>query len=186
MKIICELNDKIILDKDGLSVKSPRVTARAIVENQDNLYAVMYSYKFNLYILPGGGVEEGEDILTTLNREIYEEVGCICDEIEELGIVAENRASLDYTQTNHYFVVKTFNASKNNHLTDAEENSQTVVQWHTFEEMSRLINNQEFECVQGKYLKARDVIALKEYERKINIDRSTQLNKNHKFNLNRT
>ncbi len=59
MKQLCELNDKILLGQDGRSCKSPRLTARAIVKNQDGLFAVMYSDKFKLYSLPGGGVEDG-------------------------------------------------------------------------------------------------------------------------------
>lgn len=59
MRVICELNDKIILGQDGLSDKVARLTARAIVRNQDGLYAVMYSDKFKLHSLPwwrrGGG-----------------------------------------------------------------------------------------------------------------------------------
>lgn len=167
MKLLCELNDKVILGQDGLSTKPPRLTARAIVKNQNSCYAVMYSEKFKLYSLPGGGIEDGEDVLTALRREIYEETGCICDEVKELGIVAENRASLDYTQINYYFVVTTTHTPGENHLTDAEQASRTVVQWHTFDEMVRLINEQDFERVQGKYLKARDVAALREYERMI-------------------
>lgn len=160
---ICELNDKIIFGQDGLSSKAPRITARAIVKNRDGLYAVMYADKFKLHSLPGGGVEDGEDVLTALRREVYEETGCICDEIKELGIVAENRASLDYTQINYYFVVTTKHTPSKNHLTEAEQANRTVVRWHTFDEMVRLINEQEFDRVQGKYLKARDVAALKEY-----------------------
>ena len=163
MKRICELNDKIILGQDGKSDKAPRLTARAIVKNQSGMYAVMCSDKFKLYSLPGGGVEDGEDVLTALCREVYEETGCICDEIKELGIVEENRASLDYTQINYYFVVTTTHTPGENHLTESEQASRTVVQWHTFEEMMQLINEQEFDRVQGKYLKARDVAALKEY-----------------------
>lgn len=163
MRVMCELNDKIILGQDGLSDKVPRLTARAIVRNQDGLYAVMYSDKFKLHSLPGGGVEDGEDVLTALRREIYEETGCVCDEIKELGIVAENRASLDYTQINYYYVVTTTHKPGENHLTESEQASRTVVQWHAFEEMMRLINEQKFDRVQGKYLKARDVAALKEY-----------------------
>lgn len=163
MKQICELNDKIILGQEGLSKKAPRITARAIVKNQDGLYAVMYADKFKLHSLPGGGVEDGEDVLTALCREVYEETGCVCDEIQELGIVAENRASLDYTQINYYFVVTTKHTPSENHLTEAEQANRTVVRWHTFDEMVRLINEQEFDRVQGKYLKARDVAALKAY-----------------------
>lgn len=163
MRVICELNDKIVLGQDGLSDKAPRLTARAIVRNQSGLYAVMYSDKFNLYSLPGGGVENGEDVQTTLRREVYEETGCTCDEVEELGIVTENRASLDYTQINYYYVVTTTHTPGETHLTEAERASRTVVQWHPFDEVLRLVSEQEFDRVQGKYLKARDVVALKEY-----------------------
>ena len=169
MKQICELNDKIVLGTEGLSTKAPRITARAIVKNQDGLYAVMYADKFKLHSLPGGGVEDGEDVLTALAREVYEETGCVCDEIQELGIVAENRASLDYTQINHYFVVTTTHAPGENHLTEAEQNSRTILKWVTWDEMVRLINEQEFDRVQGKYLKARDVVALREYSKWVEL-----------------
>ena len=165
MKQICELNDKIILGMEGMSAKAPRITARAVVQNEAGLYAVMYSEKFKLHSLPGGGVEDGEGVLTALRREVYEETGCVCDKIQELGIISENRASLDYTQINYYFVVTTTQPPSENHLTEAEQDSRTVVEWHTFDEMVRLINEQEFDRVQAKYLKARDVVALREYAR---------------------
>ena len=167
MKLICELNDKIVLGMDGMSTKAPRITARAIVKRRDGLYAVMYADKFKLHSLPGGGVEDGEDVLTALRREVYEETGCICDEIQALGIVSENRASLDYTQINYYFVVTTTHTPSENHLTEAELASRTVVKWKSFAEMVRLINEQEFERVQGKYLNARDVAALRAYASQI-------------------
>lgn len=163
MKEICELNDKIILGEDGRSEKPPRLTARAVVRNQEGLYAVIYSGKFGLYSLPGGGIEDGEDALTALRREVYEETGCSCDEIKELGIILENRASLNYTQKNYYFAVTTTHMPGKNSLTEAEQANRTEVQWKPFGEMARLINEQEFDRIQGKYLKARDVAALREY-----------------------
>lgn len=163
MREICELTDQLILGTPGLSHKPPRITARALVRRQDGLYAVMYAEKWRLYSLPGGGVEDGEDVLDALRREIWEETGCTCDVIRELGIVRENRASLDYTQINHYFVVDTAGTSGGMHLTAAEEACRTGVQWHTLEDAVRLIGNQHFDRVQGKYLRARDVAALQAY-----------------------
>ena len=129
----------------------------------------MYADKWELHSLPGGGVEDGEDVLTALRREMYEEAGCTCDEIQELGIITENRASLDYTQINYYFVVTTNQTPGENHLTEAEQANQTVVLWRSFPEMVRLIAQQEFERVQGKYLKARDVAALQEYAKWVEL-----------------
>lgn len=162
MKTIKALTDKEILGLDGLSDKPPRRTARAIVRTDAGLYAVMYSEKFNLYTLSGGGVEEGEDILTALRREVLEETGCICREIREIGIVTENRGTLDYTQINYYYAVTADRAGEN-HLTAAEQENKTTIQWHSLEDMNRLIRNQHFDRVQGKYLVARDVAALDAY-----------------------
>ena len=162
MKLICELNDKHLLGRDGLSNQPPRRTARAIVRNPEGKYAVMYAEKYNLYSLPGGGIEAGEDTLTALRREVLEETGCFCDDIQELGIVTENRGTLDYTQINYYYVVAVHRAGES-HLTEAEQASRTSVQWHTLEAMVRLIENQHFDRVQGKYLVARDVAALHKY-----------------------
>ncbi len=161
MKLITEITDKEILGTDKLSSAEPRYTARAILKN-GNLYAVMYAKKFNLYSLPGGGVDDGEDTITALKREILEETGCICVNISELGMVKENRASADYTQCSYYFVVEADRVGTPQ-LTDAEKNNKTELQWHTLTDTIKLINDFQPTTYQQQYLKARDVAALNEY-----------------------
>lgn len=161
MKLIAEITDKEILGTDELSSAEPRYTARAILKN-GNLYAVMYAKKFNLYSLPGGGVDDGEDILAALKREILEETGCTCGNISELGMVKENRASADYTQCSYYFVVEADRVGTPQ-LTDAEKNNKTELQWHTLTDTIRLINDFQPSTYQQQYLKARDVAVLQEY-----------------------
>ena len=163
MKVISELNDQIIIGQDGSSDKPPRLTARAIVKSKEGLYAVMYAEKFGLYSLPGGGLEEGEDVLSALRREVLEETGCIFDEIKDLGIVTENRGHQDYTQKSFYYVVTTNSIAEQTHFTDVEKASNTTVQWHSLDDMIRLITEPTHTTVQRKYLQARDVAALKEY-----------------------
>ena len=161
MKLIAEITDKEILGKDGLSSAEPRYTARAIVKNGD-LYAVISSEKFHPYSLPGGGIDDGEDIITALKREILEETGCTCKKIFELGMVKENRASADYTQCSYYYVVEAISIGEP-HFTEAETNSGTALQWYTLPEMIKRINSIKPTTYQQQYLKARDIAALNEY-----------------------
>lgn len=163
MELICELNDKIILGLDGMSDKPPRQTARAIVRNADGLYAVMYAGKFNLHSLPGGGIEHGEDPITALRREVYEETGCTCDHVVELGIVSENRAHQDFTSLSYYFIVTSDHPASPIQLTVDEQANKTSVQWHTLDEVIRLISEPKHTTTQRMFLQARDVAALNAY-----------------------
>ena len=164
--IIEELTDKNVLGLDGKSSKAPRKTSRAILINDESKYAVMYAKKFNLHSLPGGGIEEGEDELTTLTREVLEETGCTCDFIEQLGIITENRYHADYTAISYYYVVHTKTNNYEIHLTDAEIKNGTILKWCSFEEMMHLIKDIEHETNQRKFLQARDLAALNYYSNK--------------------
>lgn len=161
--LIAELTDKTVLGLEGMSSKAPRKTARALVINEDGNCAVMYAEKFNLYSLPGGGIEEGEDEVSTLIREIYEETGCTCDSIEQLGMVSENRNHQDYTTLSYYFVVHTTTKKSDLHLTETEIENGTSVKWLSLEETIHRIRDVEHETTQRKFLQARDVAALMEY-----------------------
>lgn len=130
----------------------------------------MYAGKFDLYSLPGGGVEEGETIIAALKREIMEETGCSCDSIQELGYVEENRAYCDHTKVSHYYVVDTACDSLHPALTEAEVENQTTVAWHSLEEAYHLIADPVHANPQRKYLQARDLAALDAYWKTLNAD----------------
>lgn len=51
------------------------------------------------------------------------------------------------------------------HLTELEKANRTEVQWHGYDTVLCLINQQEFDRPHQKYLKLRDVMALQEYDR---------------------
>lgn len=168
MKLIKEITDKEVLGTDGLSNAKPRYTARAILKNKNNEYAVMYSHKFNLHSLPGGGIDAGEDIITALKREILEETGCLCDDIKELGYVSENRFHCDYTQISYYYIVETTGSLQKAQMTEDEIINNTETQWHILEDMITLISSPVHDTNQRKFLQARDVAAINEYLNQIN------------------
>lgn len=163
MKCIAKITDKDILGTHGICDEKPRLTARAILKNEDNLYAVMYSGEFDFHSLPGGGFEGNEDALTALKREIREETGCGCDYVEELGYVEENRFHCGYTQISYYFVVTTKGNKLKPNFTNNERRNKTSVNWYTLDDAVNLISLPVYENVQRKFLQARDVAALNEY-----------------------
>lgn len=163
MKILAELTDANMLGLPGMSNAKPRVTARAVVRRDDGLFALMHTGKYNMYMLPGGGVDEGEAIEDALRREIAEETGCLCRAIMPLGVVTENRAHADYTQISYYFAVTTEGAVEENHLTAEELSNGTSLQWHTLDEVLHLIGDPVHEVYQRRFLQARDMAALHEY-----------------------
>ena len=163
MELICELNDMIVLGTDGMSTKTSRITARAIVKNRDGLYAVMYAEKFGLHSLPGGGIDGDETPEEALLREVLEETGCSCDQIEPLGIVKENRFHADYSAISYYFVVRCLSESSQPQFTEAEQDVETILKWCTLDEAIHLIKDCTHDTNQRKFLQARDVAALDEY-----------------------
>lgn len=157
------LTDRELLGTDGVSHAAPRLTARAILRNPQGLYAVTHTEGFGIYMLPGGGVDGKESILTALHREVYEETGCRVRSAIPLGYVEENRGHADYAQLSYYYVVTTDDTDLQPHLTAQEAAHGTTVSWMTLEEAWARISTPVFERPQGKFLQARDVAALRAY-----------------------
>ena len=163
MKHIATITDQEILGTSGLSAAKPRITARAIVKNSARQYALMHFGKFDLYGLPGGGVDEGDPLLHALKREIWEETGCTCDTIIPLGFIEENRAHADYTQISYYYIVHTNSLCLKPAFTDEEQKNHTSVHWCSLDEVCARIGDPQHTTAQRKYLQARDMAALAEY-----------------------
>lgn len=89
----------LLLDQHELGIKSGtdsdctkvRQAARCVLFNDENEVALIYFARDNFYKLPGGGIDEGEALIDALRREVREETGYEIENIEELGIVEENR-----------------------------------------------------------------------------------------------
>ena len=51
-----------------------REAARVVLLDEDGMVPLIYSSKLDVYKIPGGGIEAGEDIMTAASREAMEEV----------------------------------------------------------------------------------------------------------------
>lgn len=83
-----------------------RFAARAVVMDDAGLVAVLHARARGHHKLPGGGIDEGEEILDALHREIREEVGVDVTIIDEIGVVEEHRDFVPMNQTSYAFLTK--------------------------------------------------------------------------------
>lgn len=68
-----------------------RIAARAIVLKDDKIL-MLYTERYHDFTLPGGGVDQGEDLIQGLKRELVEETGAKnIRNIREFGLYEEFR-----------------------------------------------------------------------------------------------
>lgn len=92
--------------ENGTVGKRPSVRG-VIIKN--GKIAMMHSLKYDYYKLPGGGIEEGEELRDTLVREVKEESGLVVkkDTIKEFGYVRRIEKGMFediFMQENYYFL----------------------------------------------------------------------------------
>lgn len=63
----------------------PKRATRTVLLDDDGKVAIINVTKHGYYKIPGGGVEDGEEIEVAARREVMEEAGCDCAIVGELG-----------------------------------------------------------------------------------------------------
>ncbi len=110
MDIIKELSDD---QYQNIGTWKERMIARAIVFNEDGLFAIHKISRndmfgdFEYYETPGGGIDEGETPENAIIRECEEELGYKIQIIKEIGIIKDEYGLLGRKNINHYFLAKT-------------------------------------------------------------------------------
>jgi len=170
MKLLKRITDKDICGTIEISNTIPRKAVRAILIDDIGQMALLYMGKYDLYTIPGGGVEGDEDLKDALNREILEETGCKCEIIDELGYISESRALDDFTQISNYYIARIVGEKGVPQMTQAEIEEQTQVQWHTPQKALNIILNEKPHVYQEKYIQYRDKLVLEELMSYLDID----------------
>lgn len=121
-----------------------RPSARAIIV-KNNVIALVYSVKEKYYKVPGGGIEDGEDMLAALTREVKEEVGLIVkpETISEFGSVMRRQKSnyaenTIFEQENYYFWCECEENVVNQNLDDYEKDAEFTLKYVDIDEAIRV------------------------------------------------
>lgn len=155
MKFFKTINPEKV-DENGIPEWKYRKAARAVVFNKDNRIGLLHVSSKNYYKLPGGGIEEGEDIKIALDRECEEELGVQVEVLKEIGSIIEYRAQFKLHQTSYCFLAKTSSEKNAPNFTDEEKSSGFEIVWVEPKEALRLLSLKQTSDYEGKFIEERD------------------------------
>jgi 8-oxo-dGTP diphosphatase len=129
--------------------------------------AMMYMPKTNLYKLPGGGVDEGENPEDAFLREIKEETGYGAEIIHELGYIEEHKKSNDFMQFSYCYIAKAHNDVSDTMLSESEMQLGMMVKWMTIDKALEVMNYSVLNCddYSTKFMILRDKTILEKAEK---------------------
>jgi 8-oxo-dGTP diphosphatase len=147
----------------GEDVPSPeryetRGAGRAIVFDADRNIALLHVTKEHYHKLPGGGIEEGEDPIAAMRREVLEEIGCEVENIKELGIIEEYRNKMGLHQTSYCYVADLVGEKGRPHFEEGEIALGFEIEWMTIEDAIKTLESEtDVEEWEGKFIVLRDL-----------------------------
>lgn len=155
------MNSSVNIDeRDGYFV---RKAVRAVLSDQGGRIALMYAGQRKYYKLPGGGVDEGEDLTTALARELLEETGSEATVTKELGEVLEWRDFGKMKQISYAFKVSLVGEPGEPDFTQSEIDEGFRVRWiDSIDEAIRLVEaNTTHEDIEVVFMSRRDAAILR-------------------------
>ena len=155
MELLKTINPEKV-DENDIPGWERRNAARAVVFDKENRVGLLHVKNRNYHKLPGGGVEEGEDIKIALDRECEEELGIEAEVLGEIGIIVEYRPWEKLVQTSYCFLAKTNSENGIPNFTDEEKSSGFEIVWVKSEEALKLLDRNETTDQEGKFIEERD------------------------------
>lgn len=149
------------VDKNNYDYRK-REAARAIVLDNTGRVALLHVGLDEYHKLPGGGIEEGEDIQTALERELQEEIGCKAKVTGEVGEIVEFRDEGKLQQTSYCFMARQIGEKGLPDFTEKELREQFAIVWaESLESAVALVRNDMPKSYAGKFIQKRDLQFLK-------------------------
>ncbi len=141
-----------------------REAARAVMLDSNGQVYLLNVSKHGYHKLPGGGIDEDEEIKQALERELMEEVGCKAEIVAELGTVVEFRDYDDggLKQTSYCYLAKQVGEQIDSALEEGElDEGMFEVKAKNIDEAITLLSNDKPDNLEGKFIQRRDITFLK-------------------------
>lgn len=151
-KVLMTLYDKDIFpnkpDITGVVWKD-RPTGKVVLFNKKDEIALLGNDVSKLFLLPGGGIEEGEAIIEGTKRECREETGYEIEILYDLGITEDYRSRDNKHCISYGFSAKAISYVKTN-LTENEKNIGLHTKWLSLPDAIKLFITQEEKVRRGE------------------------------------
>ena len=165
MKLIKYISDNILgLSKTDLETDeswNTRIAVRTVMQDDGGKVALMYVKEYNIYKLPGGGIDDGETLKDAFDREILEETGSVAEISSEIGASIEKRDTWKLFQISHCFLAKLKHIGEQK-LTKEEVDTGFSLFWtKDIDEAIELVSKNKSDRYDDIYIKSRDSEILK-------------------------
>lgn len=140
-----------------------RGAARAVLLDDSGQVYLLNVSKHGYHKLPGGGIDDGEDIKQALERELMEEVGCKAEILAELGTVIEYRNYDDggLEQTSYCYLAKQVGEQVASALEEGElAEGMFEVKAKSIDDAIALLSQDKPDNLEGKFIQKRDIAFL--------------------------
>lgn len=129
-----------------------RLTGKAIIFDEGKNIALVGTKVNTFYLLPGGGIDEGESIEEGIIRESLEEVGCKINLLKNIGVVEDYRNRDKKHCISHCYSAEIIGEKGELKLTADEEKNGLHVIWVSLGEAITILEKEVAQLKKGEVL----------------------------------
>ncbi|MBI4896143.1 MAG: NUDIX domain-containing protein [Candidatus Aenigmarchaeota archaeon] len=137
-----------------------REASRAVLFDEHNLVPLLYVSKFRFHMLPGGGIDMGEDKIQALIREVKEETGADINVMGEIGKIIEFRAKVNLKQISYCYLGK-ITSKGTQKFTEEELSEGFKLVWLSLDEAISTVEHDKPNDYEGPFIQKRDLTFLR-------------------------
>ncbi|MEJ8303413.1 NUDIX domain-containing protein [Saccharibacillus sacchari] len=159
-ELFAEKSTDSSIDEDHYAL---RQAARAVLLDGNGRMVLMHVEQDGYHKLPGGGIEQGEDVFSALRREMLEETGAQIEVTGTIGMTAEYIAAYKLKQFSYAYSAVLVGSPGESQFTEEEQAGGFEAIWVQPEEALRLMENDQPKSYSGHFIRCRDLAILRAY-----------------------